>query len=401
MKAAFLSKRLLVIMPMGAESPNCTSYQRIIALSGITETIIFTLTDSLSRTHFKKVVFKSLPWGLNKSLIAKIVFIIWVLKEILINYNSRQLNIIYSTYMSSSLIIGRVLKALRYKWIIDFWDHPMLSINTKKRLWESKSCTVSRVVHLMMYDLLTLITVSIIKQSRKADIILSGIDKNGFRKYHFPQEKMISVPHGTIIPCNRTKRVSIYNIDKCLNMLYVGYIGDIRGLTIMLKSMQLLKQKNVNFHLRLIGPLIGIRESQLHDKIAELGLSKRIEYLGVVPYEKVLQIITSSEIGLFPFQDFEELEYIYPIKVFEYMALGLVSVCSDLEGVRKIISHGVNGILFKAGSYNDLTAKLTFIYNHPTLMRKIASQAIKDAKQYDWNIINYSLQQFLKDAVFR
>lgn len=387
-------------MPMGAESPNCTVYQRIIALSGITETVIFTLTDSFARARFEKVVFNCLPRSLNKNPIAKIVFIIWVLKEILISYSSRNSNIIYSTYMSSSLIIGRVLKALGYKWVIDFWDHPILSINTKRRLRESQSCTISRVMHLMTYDLLLPIIVFLIKQCREADIILSGMDKNAFRKYHFQQEKIISVPHGTIIPCNRTKRLSIYDIDKCLNMLYVGYVGGVRGLNIMLKSMQSLRQKDVNFHLTLVGPLIGIRESQLHGEIAELALNDQIEYLGVIPHEKVLQIMASSQIGLFPFQDFEELKYIYPVKIFEYMALGLVPVCSDLEGVRKIVNHGVNGILFKAGSHNDLTAKLMFIYNRPTLMSKIASRAIKDVKQYDWSVVNYNLQQSLKDAVF-
>ena len=48
------------------------------------------------------------------------------------------------------------------------------------------------------------------------------------------------------------------------------------------------------------------------------------------------------------------MKWIYPVKIYEYMALCVFPVCTDLVGVRDIVQDGVSGFILRSASSTDL-----------------------------------------------
>jgi glycosyltransferase involved in cell wall biosynthesis len=70
------------------------------------------------------------------------------------------------------------------------------------------------------------------------------------------------------------------------------------------------------------------------------GISN-IHLLGPKPYERVPQFLSHSQAGMIPFLRNELVEYVNPIKLYEYMACGLPVVCTSWEAVRQLGSPAV------------------------------------------------------------
>jgi glycosyltransferase involved in cell wall biosynthesis len=79
---------------------------------------------------------------------------------------------------------------------------------------------------------------------------------------------------------------------------------------------------------------------------------------------------------------------VYPVKVFEYLALERAVVASRLHGVSKIIQDEVNGLLVTPGDANALTAALQRLATDHALRQSLEAAARPSAEGYDWSRIN-------------
>jgi len=66
-----------------------------------------------------------------------------------------------------------------------------------------------------------------------------------------------------------------------------------------------------------------------------------IHLLGPKPYERIPQFLTHSQVGMLPFVRNDLVEYVNPIKLYEYMACGLPVVCTSWEEVRAMASPAI------------------------------------------------------------
>lgn len=49
--------------------------------------------------------------------------------------------------------------------------------------------------------------------------------------------------------------------------------------------------------------------------------------------------------GLVPYMNFEDLKYIYPIKVLEHLSQGNPNIASDLPGLTVMVQDGYNALI--------------------------------------------------------
>ena len=168
-----------------------------------------------------------------------------------------------------------------------------------------------------------------------------------------------------------------------------------RGVDLILEAAYRLKNKISDYQFILVGYIKKEDKNWLFKEINKKGLKGYVKFLGALKHEKALEQIAQSDICLFLFPDSKELRYIYPIKVFEYMALGKPIIATNLKGVSRIIKNRKNGIL--VNNVDELVDSILELYYNEDLRDKLGRNALKDVSQYDWEKINiYLLQKITK-----
>ncbi|MBN1866648.1 glycosyltransferase family 4 protein [Candidatus Sumerlaeota bacterium] len=115
-----------------------------------------------------------------------------------------------------------------------------------------------------------------------------------------------------------------------------------------------------------------------------LGVRDRVRFTGFVNPVQVPEYVSKAGVVVVPTRDSPQGRYNSPLKLFEYMALGKPIVASDLEGIREVLEHERNALLFRRDDADDLAAQLRRLLDSPSLQERLARQALSDAAQYTW-----------------
>jgi glycosyltransferase involved in cell wall biosynthesis len=120
--------------------------------------------------------------------------------------------------------------------------------------------------------------------------------------------------------------------------------------------------------LRIVGD--GLLRRQLEDLSRELGIRDRVTFLGVLPRDKVLQELQSSDAFVLS-SDFET----FGVVLIEALAMGKPVIATDCGGPREIVHDG-NGILVPVGDVDALAdAMSTMIHKKD----RYSSQDLRNA----------------------
>jgi len=136
-------------------------------------------------------------------------------------------------------------------------------------------------------------------------------------------------------------------------LMYVGGMGEARGVTACLHVMAHLHTLVPEARMLFIGRLSGDYAQQVKGLVGESGLEDMVEFLGRVPFDKIPSYLQLGDLGLFLLQPVRErYKWGEPIKYFEYAAVGLPVVMSDLPSKRRLIVEEVgNGIVVDPQDY--------------------------------------------------
>jgi glycosyltransferase involved in cell wall biosynthesis len=287
----------------------------------------------------------------------------------------------YTTYEPLTLITGFLLRFFGFLWIADIWDDPKLTLeNAKKSLnpWR-----VSILYHLLVFA----IAKPIIKY---AHCVLLSLLPDALSEYKIDTSKLVLITNG--VDLDMIKPIANITKRNFFSIFYVGHVNKIRGIDTVLSSASHLIRKDINkFKIILAGYATKKEKVWLLSEIKRLKLEENIDFLGELPHSKVLEEIAKADMCLFPFPRTKELDYIYPIKIFEYMAMGKAVVASELKGVASIISNGKNGLLFEPGNDSELCNAIMTLYNNIEKRKEIEKNAVKRSSLYSWVKVNQTI----------
>ncbi|WP_166805115.1 glycosyltransferase [Nitrosococcus wardiae] len=156
--------------------------------------------------------------------------------------------------------------------------------------------------------------------------------------------------------------------------------------------------------LHLIGPCADPASQTLLNEIereseSKLNLSLRI--WGELPHSEVLEVLRNVDIGLCLLDTgVLNYKYAYPVKVIEYMNLGLIVLATESHGTRALIMDGQNGFIerHKTGGFCQTMERAIAICQDPITSIKVRDAARKAAWGYEWNSVNYELLQRLESV---
>ena len=131
----------------------------------------------------------------------------------------------------------------------------------------------------------------------------------------------------------------------------IGRLDAEKGHRILIDAAQILKRRNVEVELVLLGD--GPERAALEELIAADDLAEQVRIMGWVDGESVRRVIASSRAVVLP--SFAES---LPVVLMEALALGRPVIATRTGGVAELVEPGVNGWLVDAGSAEQLAGAL-------------------------------------------
>jgi len=158
-----------------------------------------------------------------------------------------------------------------------------------------------------------------------------------------------------------------------------GSILERYGYQTIVRALKLIESKIHNFRLLIVGQ--GEYQREIRRLVKDLGLEKRVEFTGYVPFDEIPMAIGRADIGIVPMLGI--CEYMLPNKLFEYIALGIPTIASTLAAI-KAHFHNNSVMFFEAGNEKDLARCILELYQNPAKRKSLAANASAIYEKYRW-----------------
>lgn len=166
-----------------------------------------------------------------------------------------------------------------------------------------------------------------------------------------------------------------------------GFVGTLKawhGLDCLVDAMSLLRGTEPRFHLLIVGD--GPERTRLERRVAQTGMSEHTTFTGAVAPDEIPGYLAAMDAALAPYpaSDPNHGFYFSPLKLKEYLAMGLPVVASRVGQIDESIVSGDNGLLISPGSAADLAGALKRLAQDPALARQLSQRARVVACQSSW-----------------
>lgn len=190
--------------------------------------------------------------------------------------------------------------------------------------------------------------------SRRSKLLFPISDqmKETLAGYRIPLNSMVVLPEGIDASMDpKLYEDKAQSIRKELGLkdkkviIYVGTMSRFRQLDFLLEVFKLVLGQYPDAHLLMVG---GGRTSEdiewLERKAERLGIKTEVTMTGWVPRKKVPAYICGCQLGVSPVPVNRVYVNSSPIKLLEYLALGIPAVASDIPEQRKVILESGGGM---------------------------------------------------------
>jgi glycosyltransferase involved in cell wall biosynthesis len=130
-----------------------------------------------------------------------------------------------------------------------------------------------------------------------------------------------------------------------------------------------------------------------------------IAFTGAIPHERMPGILASADIGVAPFDTGAHAPlslgfYWSPLKIFEYMAMGLPIVAPAIDRLPSLVADGREGVLYDAGgSHREALAGALLRLSDPAVRAPLGAAARERAvRDYSWAAHCRALDAALRNA---
>lgn len=380
-------KKLVYIVPNIPASRNATRFQRMLSLSGAFDLTVLLECGPVPAELNSRARFLVNP--IRRKLFRTLFYPLWCIYKL---FGLRKgISVVISSFQEIPLITGYIGKRLTGKrWVADIYDFPGLSIEVSESVSASK-----KILQKTYFHAVGMVSRKLLK---RADLVLCTLVPEALEKYRIQKHKIVpltngvdfrSLPERTVRPMNGGAKVGF-------RVLYVGFVMRIRGIDAIVEAAALLNRRCPGLEWLLVGKSQLEDEHWLKEQIKHRGLQKNISYLGELPHADVLDLIYGSDTCLFTFPKSAATDYIYPIKIFEYMAYGKAIVATGLKGVRQVLEHAKSALIVEPGDPEALAEAVERLYVDRELGKLLGENARREALKYDWSEINRKLLTALK-----
>jgi glycosyltransferase involved in cell wall biosynthesis len=151
-------------------------------------------------------------------------------------------------------------------------------------------------------------------------------------------------------------------------ILFVGNLIRRKGLSLLMESLNLLRDKIPDFLALIVGE--GEDLQNLKSMVNKYGLNRNVIFYGRISKTKLSDLCALADVFVLP-----STSEGHSIALLEAMASGLPIVTSDIEGNKESVEDGVNGLLFKNANREELAEKLAVVLTDQKLKQSMSAKS--------------------------
>lgn len=198
-----------------------------------------------------------------------------------------------------------------------------------------------------------------------------GIDLNKFEIENFDRNKY---------------RDKLYLKKENIMLLSVGELSGRKNHEVVVKSLSVLKNKNIHYYIAGTGE----KKQYLLNLAHELDVSEQVHLLGY--RTDIVELNKVADIFIFP-----SLQEGLPVALLEAMACGLATIVSDIRGNNDLILDKTNGLLFNPNDPYRLAENIKKLSENKEIqnfMKENNKEKVKDYSSLVVNKIMYDIYNF-------
>jgi glycosyltransferase involved in cell wall biosynthesis len=162
--------------------------------------------------------------------------------------------------------------------------------------------------------------------------------------------------------------------ERAPRIVFVGRLVEKKGVNYLIEACEKLVSRGLEFECKIIGS--GDLEVELRAQIDRLGLSERVELLGLRPQKEVKRLMQSAMVLAAPCVVAEDDNRDgLPTVLVEAMALGTPCVSTEVTGIPEVLVNGKTGLLVPERNASELAAALELLLTDASLRVRLAAQA--------------------------
>ncbi len=273
---------------------------------------------------------------------------------------------LYHIHDPELLPVGRWLQWRGYHVVFDMHENLPKSLLTKRWIWRPLRRPASFLCRVFERYLLGSLPVVFAETSYQAD-------------YQWVKQSRIALNMPVIedIPLTRQQHVTP-------TVGYIGVVCPSRGSRLTVEALGRLKQSGCEVNFECVGPISVEHQRELTECAGKLG-SPGIRFYGEMPPQNGWSIIAQCHIGLAILQAVPNFIHSYPTKMFEYMAMGLPVIVTDVPLYRQVIESADCGICVDPENPAAVTEAIRWLVAHPDESARMGQRGRQAVLQhYSW-----------------
>ena len=164
----------------------------------------------------------------------------------------------------------------------------------------------------------------------------------------------------------------------------LGYVGSYKswhGLDTALDVIEQLVEKDSKFHLLLIGH--GHQYENIRHKIRTKHLEAYVSQTGQITHDKIPEYVSAFDYAIMTYPKLDDF-YFSPLKMFEYMAMGIQVISTDVGQIAEVITHGENGWLVDPPNISQFCKVILTAEKQTHTVGENARKLMSE--QYSWRV---------------
>ena len=175
---------------------------------------------------------------------------------------------------------------------------------------------------------------------------------------------------------------------KKLRVLFIGSLGQRKGILYLLQIAEKLKHKNIKFTI----VTRSIDDNYLYKRAKNMN---NIEILLDINNNQLTNILKDSHIFILP-----SLIEGFAHVILEAMNFGLIPITSPFCAGPDLIKNDENGYIFLPHEIDLISSKIFELYSNQNLVRKLSKSAYKSSLKYTESKFIEELNKFFKENIF-
>lgn len=178
-----------------------------------------------------------------------------------------------------------------------------------------------------------------------------------------------------------------------LTITWAGRFAPSKDLELLVRSFADIHRDNPDTELLLVGD--GPLKKRIEKLVTSLGVASSVKMPGYVAHHEMADYYQISDI--FALSSKHES---FGMVILEAMSCGLPVVAPKVGWIPNIVEHGVNGLLYEAGSQEGLKSNMRRVTDDHSLRNRLDLNARKTIRgSYDWNSRAESLEAVYNELI--